>query len=287
MLREGLGAEFPGISRVARVRIDVSREAAPLGALAGLGAWLVAGIVAHELLKWTWLFLLAPAFVSRPPIESMATVAAVAAGAAVGARAGGPRAVGLFVAYLVVTLVVAEVRITETRDLTCRQLGFDACPLDGVAGITLRAWPTAMGLAVSWLLARAIRVKPGGRNALLLAAGAVPLGALVTTLIPWPPRPYDGDPFSPQLIGVVATQAAAAFVAGTLVARRSMRPWTHALLLAALVVVPWLPVGWGQLEAVSRSALSAGQMWPFFTPFYQAAAIFLGLAAERSRRRNA
>jgi hypothetical protein len=250
-MRETLRAEFPGFSAtLASLRFPpVAPESLGWAVLSAIGAgFVLEGIVRIALLPIDPLLF--PATEPRPEWLTPSTlpnaVGALATGA-VALRAGGPAAVGAYVAYELIRLLAAlpgRVLFCERSggelglpDLGSTTGGCDYASL--IPSVLIGHWPVWLGLAVGVVIARLVPLRDGGANWTLRGAGAfLVIGTVLGTTLGVALTGRDATSqltFLNSLFAFIEILAAA--VAGILLARSSL---AAAALVAVLVVGPAL-----------------------------------------------
>ena len=233
-------AEFPSFSAaLARVRLPaVARESVFWAFLSGLG---ISAIVAGIVLLAT---LAAPDALRDPArpwpfgatLHSIGTVAAHVAAGAVLLRAGGPRALLLYVVYSAATVLVSLPGVL----LFCERSGGSGLR-DGSCNVPLvyiaagRA-PEWIGVALGAALARFVPVRGEGANPTLRGAGAYSLTTFILT-VPFSLLSGSGlfnDPSTGALLFMVVFGVAGA-VGGVVLADA---PFSGALLIALAILGP-------------------------------------------------
>lgn len=236
MLREGLRREIPEVfewaSRLRRPRI--AREPLAWATLSAIGAALLVDFLL--LVLFSGIGRVVDLRLPIPPFQ-IRDILGSAAAVAVALRAGGPRALLLYLAYLVLTMLVG---LPGTLGL-CERLGerlggqMDFCTVEGYL---LGRWPDVVGLAIGALAARGLGPRRG-TNTLLSAAGTYTVMTVPAILAfsllrdPMTPRPLDA-----MAVGTIVS-AVAGVIAGLVLRARRGRLW-HAALIAGLLALAWL-----------------------------------------------
>ncbi len=274
MLREGLTSEYPTIAGVLG---SIRRPVVPRE------PWFWAGLTAVGATAITSALLQLPLIVMRTAglrdpaawASSLFAIAAVAIGAAVGWRAGGGRAVALFVVVHLITPILA----VPGAVLFCDRSGEGSC----LPRLALGQWRLAAGLVAALIAARLLASGPQGRSAALSATGAyfaaqqlllVPMGAYTFGLLPAGPA----DPMT-QVAYFSAAFVVAAAVAGAVLGARGASRWA-ALAPLAVIAVNWALTLWPLLFFEQKPAwfLLELLMGPL-----QAAALVVAAALVRTR----
>lgn len=172
---EALRAEFPSLATVRRPSLNA--ESAAWAALSALGAAFLASAIA-ELVLFVAYPLLFPPTREQPvlvPARTLWEAAAQLVAGMIAVRAGGLRALVVYVGYKLVVLLAA---LPGALYACARDPSFFDRPCDYASSLAYR-WPMWLALALGAIAYRLLRPSTRGANRLLRAAGALALGATI------------------------------------------------------------------------------------------------------------
>ncbi len=266
--------EFPSLTRIGGLVPTVASEPLVWAFVAGVGAGPVAGGIVRVVL----LFLdpiVFPPTQPHPEWLTMAFIATVAAGLASGAvlvRAGGLAALGVFVGYeLVRVLVTLPARLDlcsrafPRGDLTSASRGCD------YTALVVERWPTWLALALGAVIGLWLGRGAPGANHLLRAAGVFSLvlaffGSAVSLASPV----VTADRQLPLLALFTFANVVAGTAAGVLLGRDR---------LAAAVLLGVIIVGPGVAYALPLALRNAQGAEPLDMTILRWSGVFIPLAA--------
>lgn len=282
--------EFPSLATMGRPTFTIARESLAWAFVSGIGAGAVVGGVVRVALLWLGPILLPPTQ-PHPDWLSVSVLSILASAIATGAvlmRAGGAAAIGVYVGYELVRLVVA----LPGRLAFCANAPRPTPPpvvgCDYLA-LVVEHWATWLGVVAGIAVAMVFVRASSGQNRLLRAAGAFSLVLVVVTtpvaiLIPTPTVSQ-----SNIYLGVfTAANVLAGVVAGVLLAGHRL---AAAVLLAVLVVAPGmafaLPNALRAGPASEDPSFTIARWSGVFVPLAAAAALLLARAFVRMGPREA
>ncbi len=250
-MREDLAREFPEAVRAtswARARIEARRpilwdESIVWAAISGIGAGFLVSAVVQSVIGLANEALQLSRSPTPFPLYQLGPIAADAAGAAIALAAGGPLALALDIAYVALGIALGIPGLMTF----CERAG-GAFPAPGPdrctgLGFLMSLWPQLVGIGLGLVLARALKTRGYGINALLRVAGALALALFVmdhvwtATLGPTPNADVPGSLNTG--LTVAAITVAAAVVAGA-VAAQLPRGILCAAVVGGIWLLPWL-----------------------------------------------
>ncbi len=244
-MREEFAREFPGAARalertwdrVSGPRPILGGEPVVWATISGIGAGFLVGFVVQTVVGLTNETLQALRAPTPFALFPLVTIAGIATAAAVALRAGGPIALALYLAYLVLGIVLGiPGQITSCeRFHNLLDAGRDRCT---PVGFLISLWPQLVGIGLGAALSRTLTTRGSGVNSLLRIAGALALALFVVSSI-WRATIAQTTSASTSALTIAAGTVAAAVAAGAMAAQlpRSIR---NAAIVAVISLLPWL-----------------------------------------------
>ena len=272
MLREGLAAEFPFVTRalLSIRRLRVARELPLWAALSGFGAaWLIG-----YLGQFVAMVIRVASFGDAGSWAAGAfAIVGVAFGGAVAQRAGGRRGLGWYVAGLVVVAgLTFATQVPGYRDICARQI-FACTPIR----LALPHIYTLSGLLLSVVAVRFVSSAAAGTNPVLSAAGAFillqPAIIALWRLTSWVPS----DPNAALALGLGF--AVVGMVAAGIVIRLRSANARPAVVFGVIITALWLgqqgPFMWDVIRG-AYAVTSPVNLYSVLVGPVQVAALALG-----------
>jgi hypothetical protein len=291
-MREGLAREFPEAVRAAawsRARLGVWNEPLVWATVSAIGASFLIGAVAQSVVGLTNQAFDALRSPMPFTLFPLATIAGTAAGAAAALAVGGPIALALYLLYVVLGLALGLPGLAtfceRSGGVFPSALGPDRCT---AIGFLTSLWPQVLGIGLGVAVARAIRARGEGINAVLRIAGGYAIAWFVLSHV------LTGAVVQAQSAGALTSglTIAAGIVASGVVAGVIAAQLPHGVRSAAVVAIisllPWLaaslPLGLQGLARDGGPEYASAMLLTIAVPPLAAAFMVLSAAvASRAR----